>query len=157
MPDDLSAPKALQPCPCCEPPIDRVVECDAQSILIRNGTGLVLAPRRHVPRWRDLSELEQAALMASITPAQTLLEKDRGLASVAFVETEPHFHFRLQAAPVATSPIPGAPHNQPLISGGEDALHAHLRPLIDQAQSVDLAVSFLMTSGALNRAGFAGG
>jgi HKD family nuclease len=35
----------------------------------------------------------------------------------------------------------------PLISGGEDALHAHLRPLIDRAQAVDLSVSFLMASG----------
>ena len=39
------------------------------------------------------------------------------------------------------------PHDRPLISGGADALHAHLRPLIDRARVVDLSVSFLMTSG----------
>jgi superfamily II DNA or RNA helicase/HKD family nuclease len=43
--------------------------------------------------------------------------------------------------------LPGLPHDRPLISGGADALHAHLRPLIDRARAVDLSVSFLMTSG----------
>jgi len=110
--------------------------------------GIILAPRRHVTRWRDLSEPEQAALVARITPTQALLEGDGGLAPVKLIETAEHFHIRLDVPITASSPIPGAPHDRPLISGGEDALHAHLRPLIDQAQSVDLAVSFLMTSGA---------
>lgn len=125
-----------------------IVECDAQTILIRDGMAIILAPRRHVTRWRDLSEPEQAALVARITPAQALLEGDGGLAPVKLIETTEHFHIRLDVPSTALSPIPGAPHDRPLISGGEDALHAHLRPLIDQAQSVDLAVSFLMTSGA---------
>ncbi|WP_457088086.1 DEAD/DEAH box helicase family protein [Marinovum sp. KMM 9879] len=128
--------------------MDCLVECDAQVILLRMGAGLILAPRRHVTRWRDLSEAEQSALMMRIAPAQALMETDGSLAQTTFVETEPHFHFRLERPPISTGPIPGAPHDRPLISGGEDALHAHLRPLIDQAQSVDLAVSFLMTSGA---------
>jgi superfamily II DNA or RNA helicase len=128
--------------------MDIVVECDAQVILIRNGSGFVLAPRRHVKRWRDLSEAEQTTLMSRITHAQRLLETDEALAPVALVETEPHFHLQLNAPSAAASQIPGAPHESPLISGGEDALHIHLRPLIDRAQSVDLAVSFLMTSGA---------
>nr|WP_254444657.1 DUF3427 domain-containing protein [Ruegeria arenilitoris] len=128
--------------------MDIVVECDAQVILIRYGSGLFLAPRRHVKRWRDLSEAEQTALMARITPAQKLLETDEALASVALVETEPHFHLQLETSSAAASPIPGTPHENPLISGGEDTLLAHLCPLIDRAQSVDLAVSFLMTSGA---------
>ncbi|MDG1369253.1 MAG: DUF3427 domain-containing protein [Paracoccaceae bacterium] len=128
--------------------MDIVVECDAQVILIRNDAGLVLAPRRHVKRWRDLSEAEQTTLMARITAAQKLLETGEALAPVTLIETEPHFHLQIEAPSAAASPIPGAPHESPLISGGEDTLQAHLRPLIDRAQSVDLAVSFLMTSGA---------
>ena len=128
--------------------MDKVLECDAQVILIRHGAGLILAPRRHARRWRDLDAAEQSALMARITPAQTQLETDDITASVALIESGPHLHFLLDVPTSATGPIPGAPHHRPLISGGDDALHAHLRPLIDQAQSVDLAVSFLMTSGA---------
>ena len=128
--------------------MDDVVECDAQVILIRKGAGLILAPRRHVKRWRNLSEAEQTALMTRIAPTQAMLETNGALAPTTFVETEPHFHLRIETPAIATGPIPGAPHDNPLISGGEDALHAHLRPLIDQALSVDLAVSFLMTSGA---------
>ncbi|WP_315901079.1 DUF3427 domain-containing protein [Leisingera daeponensis] len=99
-------------------------------------------------RWRDLSDAEQSALTARIAPAQNLLETTSACAPVALVESAPHFHFRLETPIAPTGPIPGAPHDCPLISGGEDALHAHLRPLIDQAHSVDLAVSFLMVSGA---------
>ncbi len=128
--------------------MDLVVECDAQVILIRNSAGFVLAPRRHVKRWRDLSEKEQTALIARVTAAQKLLENGKALAPVSLVETEPHFHLRIEAPAVTATLIPDAPHESPLISGGEDALQAHLRPLIDRAQSVDLAVSFLMTSGA---------
>ncbi len=128
--------------------MDLVVECDAQVILIRNSAGFVLAPRRHVKRWRHLSEEEQTALIARITAAQKLLETGEVLAPVSFVETEPHFHLRIEAPSVTATLIPDAPNESPLISGGEDALQAHLRPLIDRAQSVDLAVSFLMTSGA---------
>ena len=128
--------------------MDMVVECDTRVILIRDGAGLILAPRRHVKRWRDLDGDEQSALMARITPAQTVLETDGVTASVALIESGPHFYFRLDVPASVTGPIPGAPHDRPLISGGDDALHAHLRPLIDQAQRGDLAVSFLMTSGA---------
>ncbi len=128
--------------------MDLVVEYDAQVILIRYSAGFVLAPRRHVKRWRDLSEKEQTALIARITAAQKLLETGEALAPVSLVETEPHFHLRIEAPAVTATLIPDAPHENPLISGGEDALQAHLRPLIDRAQSVDLAVSFLMTSGA---------
>lgn len=46
------------------------------------------------------------------------------------------------------SPALGAPHDRSLIAGGEDALIRHLLPHIDNAQSVDLAVSFILESGA---------
>jgi HKD family nuclease len=45
------------------------------------------------------------------------------------------------------APLPGLPHDGPLISGGSDALHGHLLPWIDAAVAIDLSVSFLMTSG----------
>lgn len=65
-----------------------------------------------------------------------------------------------------TTPIAapsGTPHDRALIAGGEDALIRHLLPHIDKARAVDLAVSFVLESGArllqphlqemLNRAG----
>ncbi len=135
------------PCAICDAAAGVVVECDSHVILIRRGAGLALAPRRHVARWRDLPSPEQAALAARIGPAQALLETSDATARVALVETGGHVHLRFDP-PVATSgPLPGMPHHRPLISGGEDALHAHLRPLIDRARSIDLSVSFLMTSG----------
>jgi len=135
------------PCALCDAPASAIVECDAQVILTRQGAGLVLAPRRHVARWRDLSPSEQAALGARIGPAQTLLETADTAARVTLVETGDHVHLRIDPPLAAPGPLPGMPHDRPLISGGEDALHAHLRPLIDRAQAVDLSVSFLMASG----------
>lgn len=139
------------PCALCDAPASAIVECDAQVLLIRQGAGLVLAPRRHVPRWRDLSAAEQSALGTRIGPAQTLLETAdstaRSTARVTLVEIGGHVHLRIDPPLEAPGPLPGMPHDRPLISGGEDALHAHLRPLIDQAQAVDLSVSFLMASG----------
>ncbi|MCU0732998.1 MAG: DEAD/DEAH box helicase family protein, partial [Hyphomonas sp.] len=76
-----------------------------------------------------------------------MLEVATAPAPVTLVETDGHFHFRLDPPRTAPGPLPGLPHDRPLISGGEDALHAHLLPLIDRAKAVDLSVSFLMTSG----------
>ena len=135
------------PCALCDAPASAIVECDAQVLLIRQGAGLVLAPRRHVARWRDLSAAEQSALGARIGPAQTLLETVDSTARVTLVEIGCHVHLRIDPPLTATGPLPGTPHDRPLISGGEDALHGHLRPLIDRAQAVDLSVSFLMASG----------
>lgn len=134
-------------CDICDAAASAVVECDAEVILIRRGTGLALSPRRHVARWRDLSAHEQAALAARIGPAQALLERADATARVSLVETSGHVHMRLDPPTAAPGPLPGLPHDRPLISGGDDALHAHLRPLIDRAQAVDLSVSFLMVSG----------
>lgn len=123
------------------------MECDAQVILIRQGAGLVLAPRHHVFRWRDLKAAEQAALAARIGQAQALLETANAAARVTLIESSGHVHLRLDPPLATTGPLPGMPHDRPLISGGDDALQTHLRPLIDQAHAVDLTVSFLMTSG----------
>lgn len=134
-------------CANCAPSVSAIVECDAQVLLVRRGAGLVLAPRRHVSLWRDLSAHEQAALGARIGAAQTLLETTDTRARVTLVETGGHVHLRIDPPLAAAGPLPGVPHDRPLISGGEDGLHAHLRPLIDQADIVDLSVSFLMASG----------
>lgn len=134
-------------CAVCDAAASAIVECDAQVILIRHGAGLALAPRRHVARWRELSTAEQAALAARIGPAQALLETAGTTARVTLVEAGGHVHLRLDPPLAAPGLLPGMPHDRPLISGGEDALHAHLRPLIDRARAVDLSVSFLMTSG----------
>jgi superfamily II DNA or RNA helicase/HKD family nuclease len=123
------------------------LECDAHVILITHGAGLSLASRRHVARWRDLSAAEQAALASRIGHAQARLETENTEARVTLVEAGGHVHLRLDPPLAAHGPLPGMPHVRPLISGGEDALHAHLRPLIDRACAVDLSVSFLMTSG----------
>ena len=56
-------------------------------------------------------------------------------------------HLRILRPIARHGPLPGLPHERPLISGGEDALHAHLLPYIDRAEQIDLAVSFLMLSG----------
>ncbi len=47
-----------------------------------------------------------------------------------------------------TQPLLGTPHARGLIAGGEDALIRHLLPHIDKARAVDLAVSFVLDSGA---------
>lgn len=134
-------------CFLCDPATSAIVECDTQVILIRRGASLVLAPRRHAALWRELTPVEQAALATKIGPAQALLETTDTTARVTLVETGGHVHMRLDPPLALPGPLPGMPHDRPLISGGDDALHAHLRPLIDRAQAIDLSVSFLMASG----------
>ena len=52
-----------------------------------------------------------------------------------------------QLATSTAAPM-GTPHDRALIAGGEDALIRHLLPHIDKARAVDLAVSFVLESGA---------
>ncbi len=136
-----------QPCALCAAEARSILECDAQVMLIRRGSGLVLMPRRHVARWRELSITEQTSLVTRIGPAQTLLERDEAFSQVAVVEVGGHVHLRITPPIGLPSLLPDAPHDRPLISGGADSLYAHLCPLIDQATAVDLSVSFLMASG----------
>jgi superfamily II DNA or RNA helicase/diadenosine tetraphosphate (Ap4A) HIT family hydrolase len=53
-----------------------------------------------------------------------------------------------RAQSTASPLLMGTPHGRGLIAGGEDALLRHLLPHIDQARAVDLAVSFVLESGA---------
>ena len=138
---------AAEPCAICSAAASAVVACDATVILIRHGSRLALAPRRHVARWRDLSADERAALGEQLAPAQAQLERSGTVAPVTLVEDGAHVHFRIEAPLRAAGPLPGLPHDGPLISGGSDALHGHLLPWIDAAVAIDLSVSFLMTSG----------
>lgn len=134
-------------CILCDAALGDIVECDAQVILVRRDKLLLLAPRRHAARWRDLSAAEQTAVALRIAAAQEQLGLTDVPVPVRMVETTGHMHLVLGPPLVSLGPLLDLPHDRPLISGGDDALHAHLRPLIDRASSVDLSVSFLMTSG----------
>lgn len=134
-------------CILCNAALGNIVECDAQVILVRRDNLLHLAPRRHAARWRDLSTAEQTAVALRIGSAQEQLGLLDAPVPVRMVETTGHVHLVLGPPSVSLGPLLDLPHDGPLISGGDDALHAHLRPLIDRSSSVDLSVSFLLTSG----------
>ena len=137
-----------QPCLFCDPPDEKVVERTADFILIRRRSGLLLAPRQHMARWRDLTSAEQMALIAQVAPAQDRLARGRAVSPVTFIEDGEHLHLRIDT-PIETDQFMlGLPHRDPLISGSDDALQTHLLPWIDRARTIDLSVSFLMRSGA---------
>ena len=146
-PDNPVRNNAVQACPFCGTPDGEILEREACFILIRRDEELLLAPRRHVARWRDLTGEEKMALAAQIGSAQERLEQGNTVAPVALVENGAHLHLRINPPVEAATFLQGLPHKRPLISGGEDALQKHLLPWIDQACNVDLSVSFLMQSG----------
>ena len=146
-PSGISEKMPVDRCIFCDAASDDIVECDANVILVRRDSRLYLAPRRHIERWRDLSGTEQTALALRIGNAQELFNNPNAPVPVRLDETGCHVHLVLDPPRVSLGLLLQLPHDKPLISGGDDALHAHLRPLIDRASSVDLSVSFLMTSG----------
>jgi superfamily II DNA or RNA helicase/HKD family nuclease len=146
-PSVISEKMPVDRCIFCDAASDDIVECDANVILVRRDSRLYLAPRRHIERWRDLSGTEQSALALRIGNAQELFNNPNAPVPVRLDETGCHVHLVLDPPRVSLGLLLQLPHEKPLISGGDDALHAHLRPLIDRASSVDLSVSFLMTSG----------
>ncbi len=133
-------------CEICNAKAMDIHHCDGDVLVLRRPFGILIAPRRHVSRWRELTAPEQAALTGWIAPAQEVFGAD-ARPEVIFAEDGPHVHLRILKPPVGNGLLPGLPHDRALISGGEDALHSHLLPYIDRAQSIDLAVSFLMQSG----------
>lgn len=149
---------------------------------------LLIVPRRHVPRWEDLSAQERDALIAGVERGRALLkgQYDPDAFNVGYNDgsaagqTIPHFHIHiiprrtgdvadprggvrhvipskgnyLKPGPDTAVPssnmdlLTRAPHRLALIAGGEDPLLPHLVRHIDDACSVDIAVAFIMESGA---------
>lgn len=134
-------------CEICASGQTQILEADAATLVLSSPIGAIIAPRRHVARWQNLDKPEQRALIDLIPAVQEAFERDGGIAEVSFVETGPHVHLRIARPLGGNGLLPGLPHDHALISGGEDALHAHLLPWIDRATRIDLAVSFLMASG----------
>jgi hypothetical protein len=117
---------------------------DAATIIVRGRDAVLLAPRRHVARWRDLTAQEQGALTARIAETQAIAEAEvDGPAGFTFVETGAHLHLEIGARP-ACADLVGGPL---LIAGPEDALLAHLGAYLDQATKIDAAIAFAMPSG----------
>lgn len=138
--------KRLADCEICSAVATDIHHCDDEVIVLHRPYGIVIASRRHVARWRDLTSSEQAALTAWISPAQA----EYGLNAapeVIFAEYGPHMHLRVLQPKAELGLLPGLPHDGALISGGDDTLQSHLLPYIDKSKSIDLAVSFLMQSG----------
>jgi superfamily II DNA or RNA helicase len=130
------------PCPLCAPDVADIAVLDAATIIVRGPDALLLAPRRHVARWRDLTEPERSALGARIAEAQDLAAPGGDApARVTFNETGPHLHLEIGASPARRGDA------QLLIAGPEDALLTHLGPYVDQAARIDVAVAFAMKSG----------
>ena len=134
-------------CEFCQANLAEIQHRDGDVLVLRRSFGMVIAPRRHVARWRDLTGMTnkqhsqngsphcKTALLLKATPGSNLSKKA-------------HICICGSCVPIAQhGPLPGLPHERPLISGGEDALHAHLLPYIDRAEQIDLAVSFLLLSG----------
>jgi len=68
------------PCPFCEPPADRVFIQEEEVVGLWDAFPVspghaLLVPRRHVPTWFEATAAEQAALVAAITAAKTVIEK----------------------------------------------------------------------------------
>lgn len=134
-------------CEICASGQTQILEADAATLVLSSPIGAIIAPRRHVARWQNLDKPEQRALIDRIPAVQKAFERDGGIAEVSFVETGPHVHLCIARPLGGDGLLPGLPHDHALISGGGDALHAHLLPWIDRATKIDLAVSFLMASG----------
>ena len=105
-----------------------------------------IVPIRHARLWNDLGESEQIEAAKLISPCRENFE-DIEATQVVFCEAGPHFHIRISSKPPRHNIITRPPHERSLISGGDDYLENHLVAYIDRAQSVDMAISFLMMSG----------
>ncbi|MGR3783752.1 MAG: DEAD/DEAH box helicase family protein, partial [Albimonas sp.] len=134
-------------CRICAAGVADLVQLDAHAMVIRAPGGLWVAPRRHLPDWRALSEEERQAVAARLAPAQDLAEAEATApARIRFVETGPHFHVEISAAPLDPPADPPA-RGPALLDGPEAALLAHLVPHVDEAVEIDAAVAFALRSG----------
>ena len=137
---------------------------------------LLIIPRRHVPVWANLSSSERDAIWSTIDQGQKLISErfqPDGF-NVGFnessAEVQPASHFHLHIIPryeghdagsrgevrdlipnksVAASRGPLGPGiHQKLVSGGDDPLLPHLLLHLDGSTTCDIAVAFLLDSGA---------
>ncbi len=139
---------------------------------------LLLLPRRHAPAWPDLSSDEKSAIWSAIDQGQTVISErflPDGF-NVGFNERaaagQTVFHFHLHIIPRyagdVADPRGGVRHvipdkanylavgasllestaSQRLITGGDDPLLPHLLLNLDRSTTCDMAVAFLLDSGA---------
>lgn len=144
-------------CPICAAAMADLVRLDALTLVLRVPGELRVAPRRHVARWRDLSDEERGALAALFAEAQDLARDAGGSARLGFVEDDGHFHAAVAAAPAPPLPAPAVageevgavapPPAARLLDGPEAALLSHLAPHIDAAAEIEAAVAFALRSG----------
>lgn len=138
---------------------------------------LLIIPRRHAPVWANLSSPERDAIWSSIDQGQRLLAErfhpdgfNVGFnESSAAVQTASHFHLHIipRYEGDVADPQSGIRHDIPtnanypaideklskpayqkLVTGGDDPFFPHLRLHLDEATTCDIAVAFLLDSGA---------
>jgi diadenosine tetraphosphate (Ap4A) HIT family hydrolase len=139
---------------------------------------LLIVPRSHVPEWANLSAAEKTAVSLAVDQALSLITQrfhPEGF-NVGFnqgaVAGQTVFHFHLHVIPRyagdVADPRGGVRYVVPeraryfarevpllertvsrrLVTGAEDPLLPHLRMLLDHASNCDIAVAFLLDSGA---------
>jgi superfamily II DNA or RNA helicase/diadenosine tetraphosphate (Ap4A) HIT family hydrolase len=139
---------------------------------------LLIVPRRHTPAWANLSSSEKAATWSAIEQCQELISErfhPDGF-NVGFNESpaagQTVFHFHLHIIPryegdvadprggvrhvipdkanylTAGESLLGPPVHQKLVTGGDDPLLPHLLLHLDGSTTCDIAVAFLLDSGA---------
>jgi HKD family nuclease len=139
---------------------------------------LLVIPRRHTPAWVNLNSLEQAAIWSAIEQGQAVISErfhPDGF-NVGFNESsaggQTVFHFHLHIIPRyegdVVDPRGGVRHvipdkanylaadenlsrttiYQKLVTGGADPLLPHLLLHLDESTTCDIAVAFLLDSGA---------
>lgn len=137
---------------------------------------LLIIPRRHVPVWANLSSSERDAIWSTIDQGQRLISErfqpdgfNVGFnESSAEVQTASHFHLHIipryeghdagsrgevrdlipnKSVAVSRGPL-GPGIHQKLVTGGDDPLLPHLLLHLDGSTTCDIAVAFLLDSGA---------
>jgi superfamily II DNA or RNA helicase/diadenosine tetraphosphate (Ap4A) HIT family hydrolase len=139
---------------------------------------LLIIPRRHAPAWGNLSSSEKAATWSAIDQGQRLISErfhPDGF-NVGFNESsaagQTVFHFHLHIIPryagdvadprggvrhvipnkanylTADKKLLGPSIHQKLVTGGDDPLLPHLLLHLDGSMTCDIAVAFLLDSGA---------
>ena len=139
---------------------------------------LLIIPHRHAPAWSDLNPVEKSAIWSAIDQGQAVISEQfrpDGF-NVGFNERaaagQTIFHFHLHIIPRyagdVADPRGGVRHvipdkanyltasagllettiSQRLVTGGDDPLLPHLLLNLDRSTTCDMAVAFLLDSGA---------